>query len=148
MIKKKGYCVLGKKRLPRGSNCFYLDLKNGYGLKIFYGLDKGVLCSGNAVYRVAKRMAKFYKLGLATKPKQIKEVALNFSYNGNKIKETCFAILTRHLDMKYDKGKKAFKKKILKVCKENKIEINKDITKDVNIGFDHRKKAFRLVDVA
>ena len=147
-VKKKGYSLLGNKVIPRGSNCFYLNLKNGFGLKVYYGLDRRDACSEKVVEKIARRMKRYSDIGAATEPLKVIPVKVDIKYDGDKIKETCYAIKTKHMDMAYSKGKKEAKKKLARKLEKNGITVTKDSMKDTNIGYDKKQGRFKLVDVA
>lgn len=148
LVRRKGYCLLGDKVIPRGSNCFYWTMAHGFGIKVYHGLDRNATCSRAVVSRVAKKMRAMYNIGICVKPEFFARVVLDIEYNGRRIKKHAYGIVTRTLDMQRSDGKKEeFKENLPQLCAKHGIKCLPDYAKDCNIGYDNSRKQYRLVDV-
>jgi hypothetical protein len=149
LVRRKGYCVLGKRIVPRGSNCFYWRLTKRRGLKVYYGLDREILCRKKTVEKIARQMNRLAKIGVTVKAHKVRPVRLNIIYNGQRVRCRAYGITTRHLDVKYDDGNKENEKqRIARRIEKHKMVFTHDMNKDANIGYDKRDKRYKLVDVA
>ncbi len=143
----KGCAKVKGRIVPRGSVAFYWKLGDK-GLKVFYGLEKGVRTSRAKVSEIYKHMRKLYKLGVAVKPYKQIEVELDICIKGKRIRKTVSAIKVKHLKNKKDKkGLDKFIKKLKKIVKKTGISNCKDSFKPVNILWDKKAKDWRLVDI-